>query len=157
MLRPALLDPSRLGSAWLGWGAARLSLPTPGAAIGAGIAVVHQEFMLVPLGFDSFSEALRAGVEIYHSLKGILRSRSLTTAVGDEGGGTLARTTTTVGNTDGIQCGFQRLRVMGVPWRQDERQRVSIPLGDEMNLRRHAAATASQRFTWDGSEPPFSS
>jgi enolase len=45
-----------------------------------------QEFMLVPIGFPSFSEALRAGVETYHTLKGILKSKKLVTAVGDEGG-----------------------------------------------------------------------
>ena len=45
-----------------------------------------QEFMLVPLGFDTFSAALRAGVEVYHTLKAVLKERRLTTAVGDEGG-----------------------------------------------------------------------
>ncbi|MCB1054633.1 MAG: phosphopyruvate hydratase, partial [Acidobacteria bacterium] len=45
-----------------------------------------QEFMLVPVGFDSFSEALRAGVEIYHGLKGVLKKQGMVTAVGDEGG-----------------------------------------------------------------------
>src|SRR5436305_162775 len=45
-----------------------------------------QEFMLVPLGFASFAEALRAGAEVYHVLKGVLKERGLTTAVGDEGG-----------------------------------------------------------------------
>jgi enolase len=45
-----------------------------------------QEFMLVPHGFDRFSEALRAGVEIYHVLRGVLKSKGLATAVGDEGG-----------------------------------------------------------------------
>ena len=45
-----------------------------------------QEFMLVPLGFERFSEALRAGVEVYHALKGVLRKKKLATAVGDEGG-----------------------------------------------------------------------
>ena len=45
-----------------------------------------QEFMIVPAGFSSFREALRAGVEVYHSLKCILRSRGLSTNVGDEGG-----------------------------------------------------------------------
>ncbi len=45
-----------------------------------------QEFMLVPLGFTSFSEALRAGVEVYHHLKQVLKSKGLVTAVGDEGG-----------------------------------------------------------------------
>ncbi|MDP2690758.1 MAG: phosphopyruvate hydratase, partial [Deltaproteobacteria bacterium] len=45
-----------------------------------------QEFMIVPVGFTAFSEALRAGVETFHSLKGILRKKGLSTAVGDEGG-----------------------------------------------------------------------
>ncbi len=45
-----------------------------------------QEFMLVPVGFDRFAEALRAGVEVYHHLKGVLKQQGLVTAVGDEGG-----------------------------------------------------------------------
>jgi enolase len=45
-----------------------------------------QEFMLVPIGFDRFAEALRAGVEIYHTLKGVLKKAGMVTAVGDEGG-----------------------------------------------------------------------
>ncbi|HEY6565462.1 MAG TPA: phosphopyruvate hydratase [Pirellulaceae bacterium] len=45
-----------------------------------------QEFMVVPLGFDQFSEALRCGVEIFHHLKKVLQGRKLNTAVGDEGG-----------------------------------------------------------------------
>jgi enolase len=45
-----------------------------------------QEFMLVPLGLPSFSEALRAGAETFHVLKDLLRKRGLVTAVGDEGG-----------------------------------------------------------------------
>ncbi|NBT46858.1 MAG: phosphopyruvate hydratase [Actinobacteria bacterium] len=45
-----------------------------------------QEFMIVPIGFDSFSEALRAGTEVYHSLKSLLHSKKLATGLGDEGG-----------------------------------------------------------------------
>ncbi|MCC6507476.1 MAG: phosphopyruvate hydratase [Pirellulaceae bacterium] len=45
-----------------------------------------QEFMVMPLGFDRFSDALRAGTEIFHNLKKVLSSRKLNTAVGDEGG-----------------------------------------------------------------------
>ncbi|WP_019673705.1 phosphopyruvate hydratase [Psychrobacter lutiphocae] len=45
-----------------------------------------QEFMIEPTGFSSFSEALRAGVEVFHSLKSVLKSQGLNTAVGDEGG-----------------------------------------------------------------------
>jgi enolase len=45
-----------------------------------------QEFMIVPKKFDRFSEALRAGTEIFHALKGVLKARGLSTAIGDEGG-----------------------------------------------------------------------
>ena len=45
-----------------------------------------QEFMIVPHGPDSFVEALRIGVEVFHALKGILKKRGLATSVGDEGG-----------------------------------------------------------------------
>ncbi|HZN55373.1 MAG TPA: phosphopyruvate hydratase [Candidatus Polarisedimenticolaceae bacterium] len=45
-----------------------------------------QEFMIAPLGFDTFNRALRAGVECYHGLKAVLKARKLSTAVGDEGG-----------------------------------------------------------------------
>ncbi len=45
-----------------------------------------QEFMLAPIGFSRFSEALRAGTEVFHTLKKILKERSLSTSVGDEGG-----------------------------------------------------------------------
>jgi enolase len=45
-----------------------------------------QEFMVMPLGFDSFREALRCGVEIFHALKQVLSERGKNTAVGDEGG-----------------------------------------------------------------------
>ncbi len=45
-----------------------------------------QEFMIIPHGFKSFKEALRAGTEVFHSLKKILHKRGLATTVGDEGG-----------------------------------------------------------------------
>ncbi|HEY3395480.1 MAG TPA: phosphopyruvate hydratase [Lacipirellulaceae bacterium] len=45
-----------------------------------------QEFMVMPLGFENFSDALRCGCEIFHNLKSVLKSRKLNTAVGDEGG-----------------------------------------------------------------------
>jgi enolase 1/2/3 len=48
--------------------------------------VDFQEFMVVPVGFSSFGEGLRAGVEVYHALKKTLASQGLATAVGDEGG-----------------------------------------------------------------------
>ena len=45
-----------------------------------------QEFMVMPLGFDRFSDALRAGTEVFHALKKVLADKGLSTAVGDEGG-----------------------------------------------------------------------
>ena len=48
--------------------------------------VDFQEFMVMPVGFESFGDALRAGVEIFHALRGILKKRGLSTGVGDEGG-----------------------------------------------------------------------
>ena len=48
--------------------------------------IAFQEFMIRPVGATSFSEALRMGAEVFHTLKGILKGRGLSTAVGDEGG-----------------------------------------------------------------------
>ena len=55
-----------------------------GAHANNGIDV--QEFMVMPLGFETFSEALRAGTEVFHTLKSVLSEKGLSTAVGDEGG-----------------------------------------------------------------------
>ncbi|MFL9582339.1 phosphopyruvate hydratase [Stenotrophomonas sp. AB1(2024)] len=68
-----------------------VSLPVPMMNIINGGAhadnnVDFQEFMVLPVGFTSFSEALRAGTEIFHSLKSVLKGHGLSTAVGDEGG-----------------------------------------------------------------------
>jgi enolase len=52
----------------------------------ADSSVDFQEFMVMPLGFTSFHEGLRAGVEIFHSLKSILKKKGYSTGVGDEGG-----------------------------------------------------------------------
>ncbi|MHC4924144.1 MAG: phosphopyruvate hydratase, partial [Planctomycetota bacterium] len=75
---------------WLGGPRANL-LPVPLMNVLNGGAhadnnVDVQEFMLVPLGFSRFSDALRAGTEIFHALKSILRKGGYSTAVGDEGG-----------------------------------------------------------------------
>ncbi len=48
--------------------------------------VDFQEFMVMPVGADSFAEGLRMGVEVFHALKGVLKQKSLATGVGDEGG-----------------------------------------------------------------------
>lgn len=69
--------------------AATLPLPmmnilNGGAHAGNGLDV--QEFMIVPIGADSFREALRMGAEVYHALAALLKKRNLSTSVGDEGG-----------------------------------------------------------------------
>jgi enolase len=66
-------------------------LPVPMANVINGGAhsdapIDFQEFMIMPVGFDTFSEGLRAITEIFHALKGVLKKRGLSTAVGDEGG-----------------------------------------------------------------------
>jgi len=71
--------------------APEMKLPVPMLNILNGGAhadnpIDFQEFMVQPLGFDNFSESLRAGIEIFHNLKHNLRDRGLSTAVGDEGG-----------------------------------------------------------------------
>ncbi len=75
---------------YLGGEAARV-LPVPmmnvlNGGAHADNAVDFQEFMIVPCGAESFSEALRTGVEVFHALKRTLHERGLATAVGDEGG-----------------------------------------------------------------------
>jgi enolase len=74
-------------------------LPTPmlnviNGGVHADNELEPQEFMLMPVGAASFSEALRWGVECYHTLKSILHERGLSTAVGDEGGFAPALATT---------------------------------------------------------------
>ncbi len=74
----------------LGGGGAT-TLPVPmlnviNGGVHATNSIDLQEFMLVPVGAESFSEALRIGAEVYHSLKSVLTERGLTVGVGDEGG-----------------------------------------------------------------------
>ena len=72
-----------------GCGARELPVPMMNIVNGGAHAdnsVDFQEFMVMPVGFTTFSDALRAGVEIFHTLKGVLSKRNLATAVGDEGG-----------------------------------------------------------------------
>ncbi len=72
-----------------GAGANRLPAPMMNIINGgehADNSIDIQEFMVMPLGFESFSEALRCGAEIFHSLKHVLSEQGLNTAVGDEGG-----------------------------------------------------------------------
>jgi enolase len=72
-----------------GEGATTLPVPMMNVINGgmhADNSIDLQEFMVVPLGADSFGEALRLGAEVYHSLKQVLHDRGLSTGVGDEGG-----------------------------------------------------------------------
>lgn len=75
---------------YLGGPSARI-LPTPmmnviNGGAHADSTVDFQEFFIIPAGFTSFKEALRAGVETFHALKEVLKSRGYSTSVGDEGG-----------------------------------------------------------------------
>jgi enolase len=72
-------------------GAGANTLPTPmmnilNGGAHADSSVDFQEFMAMPVGAPSFSEALRWGVEVFHTLKGVLKKRGYNTSVGDEGG-----------------------------------------------------------------------
>ncbi|HVK06566.1 MAG TPA: phosphopyruvate hydratase [Armatimonadaceae bacterium] len=72
-----------------GVGARQLPVPMMNILNGGKHAdnkVDFQEFMVMPVGAESFSEALRMGTEIFHALKGVLKSKGLNTSVGDEGG-----------------------------------------------------------------------
>jgi enolase len=72
-------------------GAGARTLPVPmmnliNGGVHADNPLDPQEFMVCPIGFESFAQALQAGVEVFHALKGILKKQGLSTAVGDEGG-----------------------------------------------------------------------
>ncbi len=72
-----------------GVGACRLPAPMMNIINGgehANNGIDMQEFMIMPLGFDSFSDALRCGAEVFHQLKQVLQDKGMSTAVGDEGG-----------------------------------------------------------------------
>ena len=73
------------------YGGTQLTLPTPmmnilNGGAHADTSVDFQEFMVMPVGAGSFGDALRAGAEIFHALRGILKGRGQSTGVGDEGG-----------------------------------------------------------------------
>ena len=73
------------------YGSGTFTLPVPmmnilNGGAHADTSVDFQEFMVMPVGVSSFSDALQAGAEIFHALRGILKSRGQSTGVGDEGG-----------------------------------------------------------------------
>jgi enolase len=71
--------------------------------------IAFQEFMIMPVGASSFSEALRWGTEVFHNLKAILHDRGLSTAVGDEGG----FAPTFDGTEDGVETIMQAIEKAG--------------------------------------------
>jgi enolase len=88
--RAAATDAGQPLYRWLGGGHAR-TLPVPLMnVINGGVHAQNrldlQEFMVVPAGAETFSEALRIGAEVFHALKAVLHERGLATGVGDEGG-----------------------------------------------------------------------
>lgn len=125
-----------LQSAQLGY-LTKLNLPVPlmnvingGAHADNGLDI--QEFMLVPHGFTRFSDALRAGAEVFHHLKSILKKKGLVTAVGDEGGFAPKLS----GNEEALKLISQAIEVSG------------YKLGDQISL---ALDVASTEFYADGS------
>ncbi len=77
--------------------------------------VDFQEFMCMPVGAESFSEALRWGVEIFHTLKGVLKKRGYNTSVGDEGG----FAPSVKSNTEAIEVVLEAIQVAGFRPGQD--------------------------------------
>ena len=61
-----------------------MNIVNGGAHADSGVDV--QEFMIAPIGAETFAEALRLGAEVYHSLKSVVKSKGLSTGLGDEGG-----------------------------------------------------------------------
>lgn len=125
----------QLQAAQLGY-QTKLSLPVPlmnvvngGAHADNGLDI--QEFMLVPHGFEKFSEALRAGAEVFHHLKSILKKQNLVTAVGDEGG----FAPKLAGNEEALKLISQAIEVSG------------YKLGEQISL---ALDVASTEFFADG-------
>src|SRR5579875_416362 len=95
-------------------GANACILPTPMMNILNGGAhadnnVDFQEFMVMPVGAERFSEALRWGAEIFHTLKGVLKKKGYNTAVGDEGGFAPSLTS----NTEAIEVILQAIELAG--------------------------------------------
>ena len=77
--------------------------------------IAFQEFMIRPIGADSFHEGLRMGAEIFHALKNVLKKRGLSTAVGDEGGFAPVLD----GTEDALSCIIQAIEAAGyVPYKQ---------------------------------------
>jgi len=106
-----------------GVGANRLPAPmmniiNGGAHANNGLDI--QEFMVMPLGFHTFSEALRAGVEIFHHLKKVLAGKGLSTAVGDEGGFAPDLKT----NEEGLEVIMQAIEKAG--YRPGEQIRIAM-------------------------------
>ncbi len=96
-----------------------------------------QEFMIVPMVNDSFSESLRAGSEIFHTLKKILHKKNLSTAVGDEGG----FAPMLKGNEEALQLLVQSIEEAG------------YKPGENVFLALDVAATelfADNKYTWEG-------
>ena len=77
--------------------------------------IAFQEFMIRPVGAKSFREALRMGAEVFHELKNVLKARSLSTAVGDEGGFAPALN----GTEDALECILTAIKTAGYEPQKD--------------------------------------
>ena len=110
-------------------------LPVPMANVINGGAhsdapIDFQEFMIMPTGLPTFSEGLRAITEIFHALKGVLKKRGLSTAVGDEGGFAPALN----GTEDALECILAALKAAGYKAGKDIHLAVAAAEGAVFDL-----------------------
>jgi enolase 1/2/3 len=110
-----------------------------GAHANNGIDV--QEFMVMPLGFDSFGESLRAGAEVFHQLKNLLAAKGLSTAVGDEGGFAPDLKT----NVEAIELIVEAIQ--GAGYQPDEQIRIALDCASTEFF-----STKTGKYTIDGGE-----
>ena len=100
-----------------------------------------QEFMIVPYGATKFSEALRMGVEVFHTLKGVLKKRGYSTAVGDEGG----FAPNLKSNEEALEVVLEAITKAG--YKPGEQIGIALDPGGQRVLRQDSRSTSSRNPT----------
>ena len=111
-------------------------------------SVDPQEFMIVPYGASKFSEALRMGAEVFHTLKGVLKKRGYSTSVGDEGG----FAPNLKSNEEALEVVLEAITKAGYKPGDADRHRARS--GGQRVLRHRQAASTSSRNPTRASAPP---
>ena len=111
-------------------------------------SVDPQEFMIVPYGAAKFSEALRMGAEVFHTLKGVLKKRGYSTSVGDEGG----FAPNLKSNEEALEVVLEAITKAGYKPGDADRHRARS--GRQRVLRRRQPASTSSRNPTRASAPP---